>query len=193
MNPSLHHVLFMAKREERTSLWLIMLRAGHHDIHIWWSEQAIPHSPMPGWAEPAAIPIDAGRVRLRGRGLTEAVVREQAEFIIDGSEAGPGEPEVHISGIKADIPVTLQHLGSNVYKATYTAAHAGAYLLTVKWSGEVVKGCPYKLNVSSGGDASKVVVSGDALKSGIVGKDIKSFIDTRRAGPGKRINFSFKS
>jgi filamin len=155
-------------------------------VHFWWHEQPIPHSPLPGWAEPAAIPIDASLVRLRGRGLTEAKVREEAEFIIDGSEAGPGEPEVHISGIKADIPVSLQHLGSNVYKATYTAAQHGAYQLMVKWSGDIVKGCPYKLNVSAASDASKVVVATDDLKNGVIGKKMESFIDTRRAGPGEQ-------
>ncbi|XP_055347083.1 filamin-C-like isoform X2 [Paramacrobiotus metropolitanus] len=169
--------------KDRVKVSFTAIAEGHHDIHVWWSEQPIPHSPFPGWAEPALIPIDAGRVRLRGRGLTEAKVREEAEFIIDGSEAGPGEPEVHISGIKADIPVTLQHLGSSVYKATYTAQHSGSYVLNVKWSGDTVKGCPYKLTVASAGDASKVVVSGD-IKSGMIGKDIKSMIDTRRAGPG---------
>lgn len=160
---------------------------GHHDVHFWWSEHPIPHSPLPGWAEPPLPLIDASRVRLRGRGLTEAKVREEAEFIIDGSEAGPGEPEVHISGIKADIPVSLQHLGANVYRATYTAAHHGAYKLTVKWSGDLVKGCPYNLNVAAASDANKVVVGTEELKSGVIGKKLESFIDTRRAGPGKWI------
>ncbi|OQV23311.1 Filamin-B [Hypsibius exemplaris] len=171
--------------KDRVKVSFTPVAEGHHDVHFWYSEQPIPHSPLPGWAEPALPLIDASRVRLRGRGLTEAKVREEAEFIIDGSEAGPGEPEVHISGIKADIPVSLQHLGSNVYKATYTASHHGAYQLVVKWSGEVVKGCPYKLNVAAASDASKVVVATEELKAGVVGKKMESFIDTRRAGPGE--------
>ena len=31
----------------------------------------------------------------------------------------------------------------------------------------------------------KVVCSGDGLRMGTLGKDIKSFIDTRKAGPGE--------
>ena len=34
-------------------------------------------------------------------------------------------------------------------------------------------------------DASKVVVSGEGTKSGILGQEIKTFIDTRKAGPGE--------
>jgi len=35
------------------------------------------------------------------------------------------------------------------------------------------------------GDASKVICTGDGLRVGTVGKDIRSFIDTRRAGAGE--------
>jgi len=47
-----------------------------------------------------------------------------------------------------------------------------------------VKGCPLKVNVNAVCDASKVLCTGDGLGIGTVGKDIRSFIDTRRAGPG---------
>jgi filamin len=42
-----------------------------------------------------------------------------------------------------------------------------------------------QVGASSQGDASKVICSGDGLRVGTVGKDIRSFIDTRRAGPGE--------
>ena len=61
----------------------------------------------------------------------------------------------------------------------------GLSQLTVKWSGDLVKGCPYKLNVAAASDASKVVVGTEELKAGVVGKKLESFIDTRRAGPGR--------
>jgi hypothetical protein len=34
-------------------------------------------------------------------------------------------------------------------------------------------------------DAAKVICSGEGLKMGIISKEIKSVIDTRRAGPGR--------
>lgn len=44
------------------------------------------------------------------------------------------------------------------------------------------------MNVSAGtesGDASRVVCSGAGLQGGVVGREIRSWIDTRRAGPGE--------
>lgn len=57
--------------------------------------------------------------------------------------------------------------------------------MTVSWNGRQLKGCPLQINVTSAADASRVICSGDGLKHGIVGQEIRSFIDTRRAGPGK--------
>lgn len=56
--------------------------------------------------------------------------------------------------------------------------------MTVSWNGRQLKGCPLQINVTSAADASRVICSGDGLKHGIVGQEIRSFIDTRRAGPG---------
>lgn len=47
-----------------------------------------------------------------------------------------------------------------------------------------MKGCPLKVTVTAVCDASRVICSGEGLGVGTVGKDIRSFIDTRRAGPG---------
>ena len=53
------------------------------------------------------------------------------------------------------------------------------------WSDRQVKGSPFKVNVTASSDATKVLCTGEGLKVGILGKEIKSIIDTRRAGPGK--------
>ena len=54
------------------------------------------------------------------------------------------------------------------------------------WSDRQVKGSPFKVNVISTSDASLVVCTGEGLKMGVMGQEIKSVIDTRRAGPGER-------
>jgi Filamin/ABP280 repeat. len=48
-----------------------------------------------------------------------------------------------------------------------------------------VKGCPLKVLVSAVCDATQVLCSGSGLSVGTLGQDIRSFIDTRRAGPGE--------
>ena len=84
--------------------------------------------------------------------------------------------------------MALKTIGNNIYRAKYTADLPGVYLLNVMWAERQVKGCPLKVTVSPTVDASQVICSGEGLKWGILGKDIKSFIDTRKTGPGNRDN-----
>ncbi|KAF9814234.1 hypothetical protein SFRURICE_019509 [Spodoptera frugiperda] len=48
-------------------------------------------------------------------------------------------------------------------------------------------GCPLTVSVAAGavGDASRVVCSGAGLAGGVLGRDIRAWLDTRRAGPGE--------
>jgi hypothetical protein len=53
------------------------------------------------------------------------------------------------------------------------------------WSNRQVRGSPFKVTVSSGSTASKVVCSGEGLRGGIFGEAITASIDARRAGSGE--------
>ena len=64
---------------------------GEHKIYLKWSDFELPRSPVRAHAVPATLPVDHHRVKVTGQGLTEAVVKEEAEFIIDGRTAGPGK------------------------------------------------------------------------------------------------------
>ena len=70
-----------------------------------------------------------------------------------------------------------------------TLLSLGAYLLSVTWAERQIRGSPFKVTVSStvanNHSASRVVCSGDGLRMGILGKEIKCLIDTRAAGPGE--------
>lgn len=153
---------------------------------------------------------DGATVVLKGHGLAGARVGEETEIIIDGKDAGDGEPEVTLTGVKSDIKVKLNAVGPRLYKAVYTprlpgkmaqecvqscltntsaTLSLGTYLLNVLWcSGsnqKQVKGCPLKISILPSCDSKRVLCTGDGLKGGTIGKEIKAFIDTRRAGPGK--------
>ncbi|XP_074658485.1 filamin-A-like isoform X4 [Tubulanus polymorphus] len=169
----MHHIRFVPVAE------------GKHIIKIYWSDIPLPRTPLTGIAVRQELPVDHTKVVLIGRGLKEARVKEEAEFMIDGSEAGPGQPEVKMSGVKADIDVKTVPIGDDKYRCTYIPVLPGAYLLNIHWSDRQVRGSPFKVNVSPMSDASKVLCAGEGLKTGVLGKDIKSLIDTRRAGPGE--------
>jgi len=129
--------------------------------------------------------IDCPIVALRGHGLVDAKCGEKADFTIDGTAAGPGKPEVRFNSLNDEIRVRLDQIDDRLYKATYVAQVAGIYSLNVLWDGKQVAGCPISVNVLGDCDPSKVLCTGDGLKGGILGEEIKCFIDTRRAGPGE--------
>lgn len=135
--------------------------------------------------------VDCPIVALRGHGLVDAKCGERAEFTIDGSEAGFGEPEVKFISSDdsptgaAEIRVELEKVKDKVYKATYVPQSIGLYSLNVLWDGKQVAGCPISINIIGNCDPSKVICTGDGLKGGVLGEEIKTFIDTRRAGPGE--------
>lgn len=129
--------------------------------------------------------VECPIVSLKGHGLADPKRGEKAEFVIDGSSAGSGEPEVRLNSQDDAIEVKLENVGPQLYKASYVAQRDGTYTLNVLWGGKQVAGCPIAIQVQSGCDPSKVICSGDGLKGGVLGEDIKVFIDTRRAGPGE--------
>lgn len=129
--------------------------------------------------------VDCPVVALRGHGLVDAKCGETAEFTIDGTEAGPGKPEVRFSGSDEEIKVRLEQTDTKFYKATYVAQTAGVYSLNVLWDGKQVAGCPISVNVVDFCDPSKVICKGDGLKGGVLGEEIKVFIDTGPAGAGE--------
>ena len=61
---------------------------------------------------------------------------------------------------------------------------SGRYELEVLWAKRAVRGSPFKVEVQAAGESDHILVDGEALKMGIVNDEVKTTIDTRRAGPG---------
>nr|KAG5688121.1 hypothetical protein BaRGS_007580 [Batillaria attramentaria] len=161
---------------------------GMHYIHLYWSDTPLVSSPFQGYATSGVA--DPSKVILTGRGLKEAIVREEAEFMIDASQAGQGEPEVQLTGVRAEVNVFVTPLGGGKFRCTYIPVVPGAYLLHITWNGRQLRGSPYKVNVIGAFYPNKVMVSGEGLKGGLLGRDLEVRIDTRKAGPGSP--FAFK-
>lgn len=163
------------------------LSPGEHDFDLTWSGMSISQCPRSAFVTGQQA---ADKVVLTGRGLAAAQAGEAAHFTVDASEAPDGRPEVILTHQdKTTVPVSLAQPrpSENVWLASYTPqkSTSGPLSLTVKWNGRIVKGCPLSIAVGSSTDASKVNCSGEGLRHGVVGKEIKSWIDTRRAGPGE--------
>lgn len=163
------------------------LTPGEHDFDLSWSGVSIIQCPRSAYVTAQQA---ADKVVLTGRGLAAAQAGEAAHFTIDATEAPAGRPEVILTHQdNTAVPVSLAQPRPNeaIWLASYTPqkSSSGPLSLSVKWNGRLVKGCPLSVAVGSSVDASKVICSGEGLRHGIVGKEIKSWIDTRRAGPGE--------
>lgn len=167
----------------RATVEFIPEEEGNHYIHLFWSDVPLANSPFLGYAVRAHA--DPSKLILTGRGLKEAVVREEAEFLIDGSQAGKGTPEVILSGVRAEVNVKTVPIGNGKFKCSYIPMVPGAYLLHITWNGRQLRGSPYKVNVIGAFYPNKVIVSGEGLKGGNLGRKMDVRIDTRKAGPGE--------
>ena len=129
---------------------------GEYAIDLTWNRVPLPNSPIAAIAHDGLASSQNDRslnslksgassvssngsggdqkVILSGRGLARAICGVEAEFTIDGSRAGPGAPEVTLTGIKSDLNVTLTNMGNNTYRASYLATSPGVYLLNVMWA-----------------------------------------------------------
>ncbi|XP_050514727.1 filamin-A isoform X1 [Diabrotica virgifera virgifera] len=156
------------------------LSPGEHEFDIRFANYPLPEAP-------SSIICLGDQVVLTGRGLAHAQCGDAATFTIDGSKASIGNPEVtlHAADNNIPVPVMISLAGDKIWKAAYTVSIPGNYLLSVLWAGRPVKGCPLVVEAKGGADASKVLCSGEGLRQGVVGREIRSWIDTRRAGPGE--------
>ena len=85
----------------------------------------LPETPITAIVSESSLTAECATVVLRGHGLAGARVGEESEFSIDGTDAGNGQPEVTLTGVKADIPVKVTQISSKVYKAVYTPTIQG--------------------------------------------------------------------
>lgn len=167
------------------SLSFTALYEGEYMIHLLWDNQPLPNTPI---LAKTSQQSDLNKIEISGYGLHEAKINQEADFIIDGSRVG-GElhtlPEIKFTGTRCDIEVRIIQIGHNIYRCVYVPQIPGAYLLNIKWNDRQLGDSPYKVNIGMNSDPSKVIVSGEGIKMGIFGQDIKALIDTRRAGPGE--------
>lgn len=129
--------------------------SGPHALYLNFTGLPLPGSPYPVIVESGAAGV---RVTLSGSGLTTATCGQQADFTIDGSQAGPGmyivvithyilllffyfsiyfftigNPVVTLAGSRHEISVNIEKKGDNIYNAFYTPVSPGPYLLNVLW------------------------------------------------------------
>uniref|UniRef100_A0A0M3IJ88 Filamin-A n=1 Tax=Ascaris lumbricoides TaxID=6252 RepID=A0A0M3IJ88_ASCLU len=163
---------------------------GKYNIYLYWSEIAVQSAyPLHAIADAQqsstsrSVPI---ATKTGERSLDEEEMSDHLRVVLRGEGLTQGRVSCSLIGQKADVPVRLTHLGNNVYKAVYTPLISGTYELQVVWDGRHVRGSPFRVQVESHASAAELIhVDTNTLKIGIINDDVKTLIDTRRAGPGQ--------
>ena len=144
------------------------------------------------------------RVTFRGQGVAGAFVGQTAQFIVDGSAAGAGEPHCTLRLLQTDpnapppsastgsasngqeaavAVVNLEPIAAKVFRVSYTAKVAGVFSLNVLWAGRQVAGCPLELKIAAKADAGRVKLL--LPKSVSAGRKCQSEVQLAEAGPGQ--------
>ncbi|XP_022694817.1 filamin-C-like isoform X2 [Varroa jacobsoni] len=183
----------------RLRVYFTPIESGDYVLLIVYDGMQVPPTPVHGHAvdphspETVLDPEQLALVLVKGSGLAQARVGERAEFVIDGSALqSPSRvpPRAELRGQQGQLSVHVTPMASNnTFRAHYTPTHVGAHQLSVWWDGVALPESPFRVQVETQttvhSDASKVTCSGEGLAGGVVGTEIRAFIDTRRGGPGE--------
>lgn len=163
--------------------------AGEYYISASWNGIILSGCPQMGFAT-SQEENDSNEVLIRGKGLNEAKLNEDAEFIIDGKRlrrTHPEGPHVDIVGVKTALNSKVMKMIDGRYKCSYRPKHPGAYLVYIRWGENEIKGSPFKLDVKRDSDATKVICDYEKLESVTLETEAITTIDTKQAGNGELV------
>jgi len=89
---------------------------------------------------------DPAKVKVRGKGLEQALISRQNSFQVDCNRAGNNVLYVGVYG--PDIPcdeVVIKHQGDKKYLVSYVVHEKGEYIIFVKWGDEHIPGSPFRV------------------------------------------------
>ncbi|CAM4955218.1 unnamed protein product [Rotaria socialis] len=120
---------------------------GRHILTIKYNGEHIPGSP---YIIKVISPPDASKVHVFGPGIEHGILSTfQPHFICETKGAGVGQLTVKVRGPKGAFRVEMerQHLQDRTIICRYNPTEPGLYLVSVKWSGEHVRGSPFQMHI----------------------------------------------
>ena len=131
----------------------------------------------------------------KGPGLAQAFAGKPARFGIITPEAGllaKRSDALTVDIVSSDrsmrVESKIEDLNNKTYGVTYTVPVVGQYLITVKFYGNPIPGCDFKLTAYPPPNASKCRVYGPAMHPNALhfrGRPLELYVDTKSAGYGE--------
>ncbi|XP_066266852.1 filamin-A-like isoform X2 [Branchiostoma lanceolatum] len=122
--------------------------AGPHNLEIRCNDESIAGSPFTIDIEDQP---DASKVRVFGPGLQSGQLDGfKGNFLVDGSEAGPGELKIRVYGPSRDsfrLESKVLNEEDRKVAMSFIPKEEGRYEIAVNWSGEHVPGSPFPVIV----------------------------------------------
>ncbi|KAL5250135.1 hypothetical protein ACHWQZ_G016012 [Mnemiopsis leidyi] len=170
------------KKDNETKVQYTPKIPGPHRFNVTYNKNEVPNGKF---TVKVLAPTDSSKIVLSGDGLEKAFVNKPTHFFVDAAEAGVGDLSVTIVGPGGKIPVdTVFDEDSMKYTVHYTPDKAGPVLITVKYAGNEVDGCPFHVDVVDDVDPLKIKILTKGLESPVVGKEMKFAVCTVGAGNG---------
>ncbi|KAK6008917.1 Filamin/ABP280 repeat protein, partial [Ostertagia ostertagi] len=156
---------------------------GRYSIYLYWNELPV-ESAFPVRARSSDERATTSRETVAPITSTHARDKSSSSMDDDVSRVVVRGDGLHRAQLKE--PNESSVTAATWHVATYTPLTGGTYELHILWNGTHVKGSPFKVNAdTSSSPAELISVDSTSLKIGIINEDIKTVIDTRRAGPGQ--------
>ncbi|XP_050087654.1 filamin-A isoform X5 [Anopheles aquasalis] len=164
---------------------------GEYAVHILCDNEDIPKSPHIAQVLPKADDFHPELVKVSGPGVEKngsVIVNRPTEFTVDATRAGSAPLEVKINDVFSNTIAhrITQSKEDGTRKISYTAPSADPVTVEVNYGGVAVPLSPFRVNVSTPLDASKVQFFGPWLEPGVKPNAATHFnVDARNAGTGQ--------
>ena len=122
---------------------------------------------------------NASKCYAEGEGLISCVVNKGSKFVVDITDAGPGNLKVAIDG-EEKIEPTISTISENKLEVSYLPPKPGTYKITVLWSDVAIPESPFEVTCYNPADPSLLSITNPPAET-YVGKPLEFVVNAEKA------------